>query len=92
MVFALMMATLIYTDKAIQRAIKAGVKTIEHGMLIKEKKTLQMMKDNDVWLSIYADMLLVDGNPLENIDLIADPHTNFVIIMKDGVIYKNTIQ
>jgi imidazolonepropionase-like amidohydrolase len=35
---------------------------------------------------------LVDGNPLEDINLIADPHKNFVIIMKDGVIYKNTIQ
>lgn len=37
----------------------------------------------------YADLILVDGNPLENIDLIADPHTNFDLIMKDGVIYKN---
>ncbi len=40
----------------------------------------------------YADLLLVDGNPLENIDLIADPHKNFVIIMKNGVIYKNTLE
>ena len=40
----------------------------------------------------YANLLLVDGNPLENIDLIADSHTNFVIIMKDGVIYKNTLE
>ncbi|MBL3827134.1 amidohydrolase family protein [Marinobacter sp. MW3] len=39
----------------------------------------------------YADLLLVDGNPLENIDLIADPEKNFVIIMKDGEIYKNTV-
>jgi imidazolonepropionase-like amidohydrolase len=39
----------------------------------------------------YADLLLVDGNPLENIDLIGDPEKNFVIIMKDGVIYKNTL-
>lgn len=37
-----------------------------------------------------ADVLLVDGNPLDNIDLIADPAKNFTIIMKDGVIYKNT--
>ncbi len=40
----------------------------------------------------YADLLLVQGNPLEDIDLIRDPDTNFVIIMKDGKIYKNTIQ
>ena len=39
----------------------------------------------------YADLLLVDGNPLENINLIADPHKNFVVIMKDGKIYKNTL-
>lgn len=39
-----------------------------------------------------ADLILVDGNPLENLDLVADPATNFVIIMKDGKIYKNTLQ
>lgn len=38
-----------------------------------------------------ADLLLVDGNPLENINLIANPDKNFLIIMKDGKIYKNTV-
>jgi imidazolonepropionase-like amidohydrolase len=38
-----------------------------------------------------ADLLIVDGNPLENINLIADPANNLKIIMKDGVIYKNTL-
>jgi imidazolonepropionase-like amidohydrolase len=38
-----------------------------------------------------ADILLVDGDPLENIDLIADPGNNFKIIMKDGIIYKNIL-
>ena len=38
-----------------------------------------------------ADLLLVDGNPLENIELIADPDKNFVVIMKDGKVYKNTV-
>lgn len=38
----------------------------------------------------YADLILVDGDPLANIQLIADPHKNFLIIMKDGVIYKDT--
>jgi len=36
-----------------------------------------------------ADLLLVDGNPLENINLIADPAKNFKVIMKDGRVYKN---
>ena len=39
-----------------------------------------------------ADLLLVDGDPLENIALVADPARNFLVIMKDGVIYKNTLQ
>jgi len=39
----------------------------------------------------YADMILVDGNPLENLDLVSDADKNFVVIMKDGVIYKNTL-
>jgi len=36
-----------------------------------------------------ADLLLVRGNPLENLELIADPENNFLIIMKDGRIYKD---
>jgi len=40
----------------------------------------------------YADLLLVDGNPLDNIELLADAAKNFVVIMKDGKIYKNTIK
>ena len=38
-----------------------------------------------------ADLLLVDGNPVENIQLIADPARSFVVIMKDGKVYKNTL-
>jgi imidazolonepropionase-like amidohydrolase len=38
-----------------------------------------------------ADLLLVDGNPLENLDLVADPDTNFLVIMKDGRVYKDTL-
>jgi imidazolonepropionase-like amidohydrolase len=38
-----------------------------------------------------ADLLLVDGNPLDNINLVADPEKNLVIIMKDGKIHKNSL-
>ena len=37
-----------------------------------------------------ADLLLVDGDPIANIDLISDPAKNFIVIMKNGRIYKNT--
>ena len=36
-----------------------------------------------------ADLLLVDGNPLENIKLFEDRGKNFLVIMKDGKLYKN---
>ncbi len=39
-----------------------------------------------------ADLLLVDGDPIENIKLIEDPDKNFLIIMKDGKIYKNALR
>ena len=188
----------IFTDEAVQTAIRAGVKSIEHGFLMSDE-TLKMMKENDVWLSLqpllndedalqfdspysqhkyemvtegtdnvyakakamgvkvafgtdmlfdpvaaenqgkmlaklkrwytpyeilkmatstnaelinlcgprnpyrdgaigilkegnYADMVLVDGNPLEDIDLVVNPDENFVLIMKDGKVYKNTIK
>lgn len=38
-----------------------------------------------------ADLLLVDGNPLDNIKLVEDPAKNFLVIMKDGKVYKNTL-
>jgi imidazolonepropionase-like amidohydrolase len=39
-----------------------------------------------------ADLLLVDGDPIANIKLIEDPARNFVVIMKDGRIHKNTLR
>jgi len=38
-----------------------------------------------------ADLLLVDGDPIANIQLVSDPAKNFVVIMKDGKIYKNSL-
>ncbi|MBU7584078.1 MAG: amidohydrolase family protein [Nostoc sp. TH1S01] len=186
-----------YTPRAIQKAIQAGVKCIEHGQLMDEV-TAKIMAENDIWLSMQpflndedaipfpkesanyvkqlevargtdtaytlakkynlktawgtdllfdaklatrqgaqltkmvrwytpaellkmatstnakllalsgprnpypgklgvveegalADLLLVDGNPLNNIQLIENPSKNFIVIMKDGKIYKNLL-
>ncbi len=38
----------------------------------------------------YADLLLVEGNPLEDLSAVTD-QDNLKIIMKDGKIYKNTL-
>lgn len=39
-----------------------------------------------------ADLLLVDGNPLQDLSLIADPAKNFLVIMKNGQVYKNLLE
>lgn len=37
----------------------------------------------------WADLLLVEGDPTENLSLVADPDANFSVIMKGGVIHKD---
>jgi imidazolonepropionase-like amidohydrolase len=39
-----------------------------------------------------ADLLVIDGNPIEDINLVAKPEKNFLVIMKDGKIYKDTLR
>jgi imidazolonepropionase-like amidohydrolase len=39
----------------------------------------------------YADLLIMEGNPLEDIAILTQPETNLSVIMKDGAIYKNTL-
>jgi imidazolonepropionase-like amidohydrolase len=38
-----------------------------------------------------ADLLLVDGNPLDDLQLLADPDRALLVIMKNGVIYKQSL-
>jgi len=188
-----------YTDKSVRMAIKAGVKSIEHGLMLKPE-TLKLMKEKDIWLSTqcfgfsktakevgfagthaeakynqvkknavqvyklakkynlkvawgtdlfgapeyldaqsqefisrakyfssfevlrqatgdnakllalsgkrspynkgtlgvikkgaYADLLIVKGNPLKDVTLLANPKKNILFILKGGEIYKNTL-
>ncbi len=39
----------------------------------------------------YADVLVIDGNPLDDISLIANPDITMKLIMKDGRIHKNAL-
>jgi imidazolonepropionase-like amidohydrolase len=39
----------------------------------------------------YADLLLIEGDPLEDITILSRPDESLRLIMKDGVIYKNTL-
>lgn len=50
-----------YTPRSIQRAIRAGVKSIEHGQLADEE-TVRMMADNDIWWSLQPFLQDEDAN------------------------------
>jgi len=39
----------------------------------------------------YADLLVVEGDPLTDLRVMLDPQKNLKLIMKDGVIYKNEL-
>jgi len=52
----------VYTPAGIQRAIKAGVRSIEHGQLADEE-TARMMADAGVWWSIQPFLADEDANP-----------------------------
>jgi imidazolonepropionase-like amidohydrolase len=39
----------------------------------------------------YADLLVVDGNPLSDLTVLTDPKRHLKLIMKGGVIYKNEL-
>ena len=38
----------------------------------------------------YADLLIIEGNPLAGIACVADTNKQ-KMIMKDGIVYKNTL-
>lgn len=39
----------------------------------------------------FADLLLIDGNPLDDIEVVTRPDENLHLIMKNGVIHKNAL-
>jgi imidazolonepropionase-like amidohydrolase len=40
----------------------------------------------------YADVILVEGNPLKDLSVVTDYANNFKVIVKDGKIYKNLLR
>ena len=39
----------------------------------------------------WADMLLINGDPTTDLSLLADPAASIAVIIKDGVVVKNTL-
>ena len=45
----------------------------------------------EVIAGAHADLLVLDGDPLADVSVMTEPEANLRIIMKGGVIYKNTL-
>jgi imidazolonepropionase-like amidohydrolase len=39
----------------------------------------------------YADLLIVDGDPLTDVRVMLNPVKNLKFVMKDGIVYKNEV-
>lgn len=49
-------------------------------------------KQGVVEVGALADLLLVAGDPIADLNVMTDPEKNFVVIMKDGKIFKNRLK
>jgi imidazolonepropionase-like amidohydrolase len=56
-----------------------------------ERNPYPLGKLGEISVGAYADLIILDGNPLENINLLENPTDHFKLIMKNGVIYKNEL-
>lgn len=56
-----------------------------------KRNPYQLGNIGEITEGAYADLIIVEGNPIQNIRLIEDPEKNFMLIMKDGIIYKNKL-
>jgi len=55
----------VYTPEGIQRALRAGVRSIEHGQLA-DTATIRMMREEGAWWSIQPFLQDEDSNPRSN--------------------------
>ncbi len=55
----------VYTPEGIQRALRAGVRSIEHGQLA-DLETVRMMREEGAWWSIQPFLQDEDSNPRSN--------------------------
>lgn len=56
-----------------------------------ERNTYRGRKLGVIAKDSWADAILVDGNPLDDLSLIADPTHNFPVIIKNGQVVKNSL-
>ncbi|MGD9619843.1 MAG: amidohydrolase family protein [Mycolicibacterium sp.] len=56
-----------------------------------ERDPYQQARLGEITVGAWADLLVVNGDPTRDLGVLADPAANLALIVKDGVIVKNTL-
>lgn len=75
----------------IRSQIETPLQILESATLINAEILNQTGKLGIVAEGAFADLLVVNGNPLNDITLLSNPEQNIDMIMKNGIIYKNNL-
>lgn len=75
----------------IRAAVEKPLDTINSATLVNAEILNQSGKLGVIALGAYADLIVVAGDPLHEVSLLAGQGEALDLIMKDGVIYKNRL-
>ncbi|HEB4782007.1 TPA: amidohydrolase family protein [Legionella pneumophila] len=73
------------------KELDSAANIIRSATVVNAELLMQKGKLGAISEGAYADLLVVDGNPLVNLNVLLRPDENLKLIMKDGVIYKNEL-
>ncbi|HHT9951840.1 TPA: amidohydrolase family protein [Legionella pneumophila] len=74
-----------------RKELDSAANIIRSATVVNAELLMQKGKLGVISAGAYADLLVVDGNPLVNLNVLFRPDENLKLIMKDGVIYKNEL-
>lgn len=74
-----------------RKELDSAANIIRSATVVNAELLMQKGKLGVISAGAYADLLVVDGNPLVNLNVLLRPDENLKLIMKDGVIYKNEL-
>lgn len=76
----------------IRMELDSAADIIRSATVINAELLMQKGKLGIIAPGAYADLLIVNGDPLTDIRVLLDPNKNLKFIMKDGIIYKNELK
>jgi len=76
----------------VRMELDTAVNIIRSATIINAELLMQKGKLGVIAPGAYADLLVVDGDPLSDLCVLLDPANNLKLIMKDGIIYKNEVK